>query len=96
MVKASVCDCGKVSIVHRERCPSCRQKMRVEDVGNQGIVLTYTTLQSPPEGFKPPINLAIVELKNGAKILCEARCEMQIGKEVIIEEVGEKYLCRDK
>lgn len=95
MVKCSVCECGRLSILLREICPSCRKRMMVEDIGNKGKILTFTTLYSAPEGFTTPINIAMVELENGARLLCEARCEMRIGKEVKIEEEGEKYFCID-
>jgi uncharacterized OB-fold protein len=37
---------------------------------SEGIILSFTSLQRPPEGFDPPVVLALVELVDGGSILC--------------------------
>jgi len=64
---------------------------------NRGVVLSYTTLQMPPEGFKAPLSMALVELKHGALILCLASkqidSQVDIGDQVEIEVDSEDRFC---
>jgi len=52
-------------------------------------VLSYTTLTVAPEGFKPPLHIAVVELPGGARIFCHGRetRQLRIGRRVAIEQV---------
>jgi uncharacterized OB-fold protein len=36
----------------------------------EGEVLSYTLLQMPPEGFEPPLLMALVRLEYNAVVLC--------------------------
>lgn len=62
---------------------------------DNGSILTYTTLHTPPEGFEGPIRLAMVELKEGAHLVCSVKGhrEMNIGDEVIVKRDGGHYFC---
>jgi len=67
------------------------------ELPNRGVVQSYTTLQMPPEGFKAPLSMALVELEHGALILCLA-CEhagtpINIGNQVEIEFDSEDRFC---
>jgi uncharacterized OB-fold protein len=60
----------------------------------EGEVLTFTTVHSVPEGFTAPLELALVQLRNGRKILCESRCsDIAIGKKVHVAKDGKKPFC---
>jgi uncharacterized OB-fold protein len=69
--------------------------MEKADFENTGTVLTHTTLYAAPEGFEAPIRLAMVELKEGAHLVCAVKgdMEMGIGDEVRVKREGELYLC---
>jgi hypothetical protein len=58
-----------------------------------GEIVTFTTLHSPPEGFRSPLHIAIVELDGGARFVChgEATKGIKIGSRVSIESVGDVY-----
>jgi uncharacterized OB-fold protein len=43
------------------------------ELDGRGSVVSFTTLQMPPEGFTPPLTMALVELEHGAVILCLAK-----------------------
>lgn len=43
------------------------------ELDGQGTVVSFTTLQMPPEGFEPPLMMALVELEHGAVVLCLAK-----------------------
>ncbi|MHA1943295.1 MAG: Zn-ribbon domain-containing OB-fold protein, partial [Candidatus Thorarchaeota archaeon] len=60
----------------RETCPYCGLKagvMESLELDGQGTVVSFTTLQMPPEGFEPPLTMALVELEHGAVVLCLAK-----------------------
>jgi hypothetical protein len=58
-----------------------------------GEVVTYTTLYSPPEGFRWPLHIALVELESGARVVChgEAVTGIRVGSRVAIEAVDHIY-----
>ena len=63
------------------------------ELRNDAVVLTYTTLYTVPEGFKAPIYLVMVELEQGAKLLCKCKNknDLEIGKKGKIVVEHEKY-----
>jgi uncharacterized protein len=73
-IKASKCpECDKVIFPPRDLCPYCRHKStgtNIIELGNEGKVLSFTELHKPPEGFVPPLKMALVELEFGAAVLC--------------------------
>ena len=58
-----------------------------------GEVVSFTTLYSPPEGFRSPLHIAIVELEDGARLFChgaETR-GVKIGSQVAVEDVDSVF-----
>lgn len=92
-MQASTCTCGKTVILKRKLCPFCGKPMYSIELGNDAVVLTYTTVYTVPEGFKSPIFLVLVELKAGVKLLCECKNEndLEIGRKGKIIVENEKY-----
>ena len=92
-MQASTCSCGKIVTLKRELCPNCGKLMNSIDLGNKAVVLTYTTLYTVPEGFNAPIYLTLVELEQGAKLLCECKNEddLEIGTKGKIIVENDKY-----
>src|SRR5207244_4666018 len=65
-------------------CPHHPVKMEPASFPGIGEVITFTTLFSPPEGFKSPLHLALVELDGGARFVCHGSDrseERRVGKE---------------
>ena len=66
------------------------------ELDSQGSVVSFTTLQMPPEGFEPPLMMALVELELGALVLCLAKDQNQskikIGDTVNLSLDSEKRL----
>jgi hypothetical protein len=58
-----------------------------------GEIVTFTTLHSPPAGFRSPLHLAIVELEGGARFVChgEETTGIRIGSRVAVEAVDRVY-----
>jgi uncharacterized OB-fold protein len=71
--------------------------MKKVELSNRGIVQSYTTLQMPPEGFKAPLPMALVELEHGALILClasqQSATPIDIGDAVEIEIDSDERFC---
>jgi hypothetical protein len=58
-----------------------------------GEIVSFTTLHAAPEGFRSPLNIAIVELEGGARFVChgdETR-GLKIGSSVAIEAIDDVY-----
>jgi uncharacterized OB-fold protein len=92
--------CNRVVVPPRETCPYCGKKagpMEQIELPPVGIVQSYTTLQMPPEGFKAPLSMALVELEHGALILCLASehsgKQVNIGDSVEIKLDTEGRFC---
>ena len=58
-----------------------------------GEVVSFTTLHSPPEGFRSPLHIAIVELEGGARLFChgEETRGVKIGSRVSVEDVNSVF-----
>lgn len=44
--------------------------MEPAELAAYGEVISYTTLHMPPEGFDPPLMMALVRLDRDATVLC--------------------------
>jgi len=97
-IKASKCPkCDKVIVPPRDLCPYCRHKStetNIIELGNEGKVLSFTELHKPPEGFDPPLKMALVELEFGATVLClgEDDSDVEIGCKVMLSFDDEERL----
>ncbi|MCK5389135.1 MAG: OB-fold domain-containing protein [Candidatus Thorarchaeota archaeon] len=99
-IKASRCsECDKVIVPPRDLCPYCRHKSKISNVielSNEGKVLSVTELHMPPEGFTPPMKMALVELEFGAVVLClgeeDTDFEVEIGSLVELTVDDEERL----
>ena len=96
MIAGSSCFCGWSTVPPRELCIKCKRKMKRAEFAEVGEVLTYTIENVVPEGFKPPLNLAMIRLAGTPKILCmvENGKWLQIGKEAEVEQRGDLFYAR--
>jgi uncharacterized OB-fold protein len=92
-LEAAKCNsCGYISFPPRQVCPECGSREFSEvKLADEGEVLTYTIIRTPPENFtdEAPYPIAIVELTDGARLLCQiADCKVEdvkIGMKVKLE-----------
>jgi uncharacterized OB-fold protein len=98
MIEGSECVCGKKVVSKRNTCPECKRPMKDAKFENIGKILTHTTLYAPPLGFEGPIRLCMVELSEGAHLLCgyEGEKDPVIGDLVLINKVDDLYICMPK
>jgi hypothetical protein len=96
-----------MDVLAASRCPRCRRivapparlcpdhpvAMEPYQVSAVGEVVSFTTLHSPPEGFRSPLHIAIVELEGGARLFChgEETRGVKIGSHVSVEDVNSVF-----
>ena len=93
-IAASRCPACGVTVAPPARfCPWHPVAMEPTEVDGMGEVVTFTTLHAPPEGFRSPLHIAIVELGGGARFVChgEATRGIKVGSTVAIEAVDDIY-----
>jgi hypothetical protein len=63
-------------------------------VSNEGVIETFTILYVTPDGFLPPLALALIRERNGHLILAqgEESSQLRIGREVYIKRTDDYYL----
>lgn len=91
---ASQCPrCRRLIIPPTARCPDHWVRMEGAVVPNTGEVVSFTTLHSPPEGFRSPLHIALVELDGGARLFChgEETKGVKIGSTVAVENVDSVF-----
>lgn len=74
-------------------CPHHPVGMEPYVLPGVGKIVSFTTLHSPPEGFRSPLHIAIVELDGGAKFVCHGAGThgVRIGSIVAIEAIDDVY-----
>src|SRR4029434_9928997 len=90
-IAASRCPrCQRLVVPPAARCPDHTAAMEAATVANVGEVVSFTTLYSPPEGFRSPLHIALVELPGGARLFChgEDTQGMKIGSRLAAEAGG--------
>ena len=93
-IAASRCPrCGRVVAPPAAFCPRHPVAMAPVMLAGVGEVVSFTTLHSPPEGFRSPLHIALVELEDGARFVChgaETR-GLKVGATVAIEAIDNVY-----
>jgi hypothetical protein len=76
-------------------CPRHPVAMAPTTVPGAGVIVSFTTLHSPPEGFRSPLHIALVELEGGARFVCHGAVPetrgLKIGAAVAIEAIDNVY-----
>ena len=73
--------------------PSTRPKRDPETATREGVLQTYTVLYTAPEGFRSPLQIALIEDDENFVIMARGRNAepIRIGTRVIITRIGETY-----
>ena len=76
-LNGSYCEnCGNYFYPPRNLCPICRRKSKIREVqiDGEGKVLSYTVVHEG-RNLKKPYIVALIELKNGVKIVSQLVCD---------------------
>jgi acetyl-CoA C-acetyltransferase len=73
--------------------PSHRPKRDPEAATREGVLQTYTVLYTVPEGFRSPLQIALIEDDENYVIMARGRKArpLKIGSRVIITKIGDTY-----
>jgi hypothetical protein len=96
-----------IETIAASRCPRCHEmvappatycprhpvRMVPARLPGVGEVVSFTTSHSPPEGFRSPLHLALVELEGGARFFCHGSQTrgLRVGSTVAIEAIDDVY-----
>jgi hypothetical protein len=85
--------CGEVFAPPATYCPRHPVRLTPIRVPGVGEVVSFTTLHSPPEGFRSPLHIALIELEGGARFVCHGAQTrgLKIGSRVAIEAIDDVY-----
>ena len=93
-INASRCPrCDMVVAPPASYCPHHPVPMTPIAVPGIGEIVSFTTLHTPPAGFKSPLHIAIVELDGGARFVCHGADVkgLKVGADVAIEAIDNIY-----
>ena len=94
LIQGSRCPaCGLTVAPPAPYCPRDPVEMTTVELEGAGEIVSFTTLYSPPTGFRSPLHIALVLLEGGAQFIChgaETR-GLRIGSRVAIEAVDDVY-----
>ena len=93
-IAASKCPrCHMVVAPPAPYCPHHPVLMTPATLPGPGEVVSFTTLHTPPVGFKSPLTIAIVELEGGARFVCHGSevKSLKVGADVAIEAIDNIY-----
>jgi acyl-CoA-associated DUF35 OB-fold domain-containing protein len=93
-IAASRCPrCDMVVAPPASYCPHHPVRMMPTTVAGAGEVISFTTLHSPPDGFRSPLHIALIELVGGARFVCHGSETkgLKIGAVVAIEAIDDVY-----
>jgi hypothetical protein len=73
--------------------PSTRPKRDPDAATREGVLQTYTVLYTTPEGFRSPLQIALIEDDENFVIMARGRKAqpIRIGTRVVITRIGETY-----
>jgi len=93
-ISASRCPrCSEIVAPPETYCPRHPVRMVPARLPGIGEVVTFTTLHSPPDGFRSPLHMALVELEGGARFFCHGSQTrgLRVGSTVAIEAIDDVY-----
>ena len=93
-IAAARCPRCAVVVAPPERfCPRHPVEMTPVALPGAGEIVSFTTLYSPPAGFRSPLHIALVQLEGGARFVChgEETRGLRIGSRVAIEAIDDVY-----
>ena len=95
-MKGSKCRCGFRTTAVRARCPRCGKPLKAVYWPNQGKVASYIKLGVVPEGHDFPMDLLLVDIEDGPRIVCWTDTLFSVDENVTFVPLEEGYICSPK
>lgn len=70
MIEGSECKCGYKTLSKKPECLRCGRQMVPRKFFDEGKVLSFVKLGMPPMYHEKLLNIVMVEIDNGPKIIC--------------------------
>ena len=69
------------------------KKKAAAAIGSEGIIETFTILHITPDGFLPPLALALIRDRKGSLVMAQGEdiINLKIGREVFLRQVAGTY-----
>ena len=93
-IEGSECKCGYRTISVKSTCPRCGRSMEQRKFFDEGKVLSYVSLKVQPENHKEPLDLVMVEIDNGPKLVCWTDEPLKADQRIMVYLDGDIIRCR--
>ena len=94
MIEGSECKCGFKTLSKRPECPRCGRIMSPRTFFDEGKVLSFVKLGVPPMHHETPMNLVMVEIDNGPKLICWADGKLSAEQRVKVFYDDDLLMCK--
>lgn len=94
MIEGSECRCGYKTVSKKSVCPSCGKRMEPREFSDEGKVLSFVKLEIPPEHHDKPMNIVMVEIDDGPKMICWAANILAQNQRVKVFSEGGLIQCK--
>jgi|YelNatPaOPRAMG01_1025707.scaffolds.fasta_scaffold08475_6 uncharacterized OB-fold protein len=92
-MKGLSCKCGFKTISTCNICPRCGATMSPQEFQDSGRVLSHVKLGISPEKRSEPMDLVMVEILDGPKIVCWTNREISKDQVVRVRREGGLFVC---
>jgi uncharacterized OB-fold protein len=96
VLRGSRCRCGFATVGEKILCPRCGRRMKAAEWPEEGTVLSFVTLGAELEGHKNPVNLLLVGIAKGPKLICWTESTLSEGDMVLVCPSDKVYHCFPK
>jgi len=93
-MEGSECKCGFKTISKRLECSKCGKRMEPRTFSDEGKILSFVQLGIPPEHHDKSMDIAMVEIDDGPKLICWA--DVKLSPEQRVRVFSEDGLLRCK
>jgi len=93
MIEGFECKCGYKTISKNIDCPRCGRTMSPRKFFDEGKILSYVKLGVMPEHHIQPMDLAMVEIDEGPKIVCWADAGLKMEQRVKVLKTDDILWC---
>lgn len=94
MIEGSECKCGFKTVSKNPDCPRCGRRMSPRKFFDEGRVLSYVKLGVKPEHSDAVMDLVMVEIDKGPKLVCWSETPLKAEQRVKVVSENELLICR--
>ncbi len=92
-LEGSECKCGFLTISSKSVCPRCGREMKPHLFFDEGKVLSYVSVKVNPEDSDKKMDLVMVEIDSGPKLVCWTDVPLTIDQRIKVVKEGSLLRC---